>query len=146
MSPIDHTYIREHAHTKVFCRQLFFVATFPGVLVNLHHAYSKTGGDLPVFDNPVGGGGSGGGRKCGVINTGVLQQVVAAKWALEVINNQQQAEAEAEEGRAGRRTGRRNQSGNNNNNSKIGRKKIEIWILYFCIFLGKSAWPRSCLS
>lgn len=49
---------------------------FPGVLVDLHHAErsSKTGRSIP--------------GKCGQININAVQQVVAAKWAVDVINNQ----------------------------------------------------------
>ncbi len=46
-------------------------------MVNLHHPSSASGG----------GGGGGGGGRCGVINARVLQQTVAAKWAVDVINN-----------------------------------------------------------
>lgn len=42
---------------------------FAGVLVNLHH------------DGP-------GNMECGLINIDAMQQVVAAKWAIDVINNQ----------------------------------------------------------
>ena len=50
---------------------------FPtGVLVDLHHAETspETGRTLP--------------GKCGKININAVQQVVAAKWAVDVINNQ----------------------------------------------------------
>ena len=42
---------------------------FPGVLVNLHHSNGNIG-------------------DCGLINIDAIQQVVAAKWAVDVINNQ----------------------------------------------------------
>ena len=44
-------------------------------MVNLHHP------------SPDPNGVTGSGRRCGVINSGVVQQVLAAKWAIEVINN-----------------------------------------------------------
>ena len=45
-----------------------FIFGASGVLVNLHHSQG------------VGG--------CGTINIDAIQQVVAAKWAIDVINNQ----------------------------------------------------------
>ena len=48
----------------------FLYFFFLGVLVNLHH------------------GDQGGANGCGTINIDAIQQVVAAKWAIDVINNQ----------------------------------------------------------
>ena len=45
---------------------------FSGVLVNLHHSQTSNGN---IGD-------------CGLINIDAIQQVVAAKWAVDVINNQ----------------------------------------------------------
>lgn len=54
-----------------------------GLLVNLHHASSPSESSSPTaVSDPRGE------RHCGTINTNLLQQVVAAKWATDVINNQ----------------------------------------------------------
>ena len=56
----------------------------PALLVNLHHpASSSRSNDV---DNDRGDVGEED-EKCGVINSRVVQQVLAAKWAIEVINN-----------------------------------------------------------
>ena len=54
---------------------------FPGLLVNLHHS-SASSSDFSDPSSPWAEG------HCGAINTNLLQQVVAAKWATDVINNQ----------------------------------------------------------
>ena len=48
---------------------------FIGVLVNMHHP-GPSGGDIINPD------------ACGEVNAEAIQQVLAAKWALDVINNQ----------------------------------------------------------
>ena len=48
---------------------------FTGVLVNMHHP-GPSGGDIINPD------------ACGEVNAEAIQQVLAAKWALDVINNQ----------------------------------------------------------
>ena len=50
----------------------FFIYCFSGVLVNLHHSQASNGNT----------------GECGLINIDAIQQVVAAKWAVDVINNQ----------------------------------------------------------
>ena len=50
----------------------------PGLLVDLHED----------AEDVRGGGGGGGGKGCGQINVEAVQQVLAAKWAVDVINNQ----------------------------------------------------------
>ena len=49
-----------------------FSIIFSGVLVNLHHSQASNGNT----------------GECGLINIDAIQQVVAAKWAVDVINNQ----------------------------------------------------------
>ena len=49
-----------------------FIYYFSGVLVNLHHSQASNGNT----------------GECGLINIDAIQQVVAAKWAVDVINNQ----------------------------------------------------------
>ena len=51
---------------------IFFIYCFSGVLVNLHHSQASNGNT----------------GECGLINIDAIQQVVAAKWAVDVINNQ----------------------------------------------------------
>jgi hypothetical protein len=57
---------------KPRCYLIFFFYCFSGVLVNLHHSQASTGNT----------------GECGLINIDAIQQVVAAKWAVDVINNQ----------------------------------------------------------
>ena len=58
---------------------------FTGVLVNLHHSPNLEPGDA-LQENELGS--SGQKSVCGFINIDSVQQVVAAKWAVDVINNQ----------------------------------------------------------
>lgn len=53
--------------TTTFLILLFLSTFFAGILVNLHHSTNS--------------------RQCGGINLDVVQQVVAAKWAVDIINN-----------------------------------------------------------
>ena len=54
--------------------------------MNLHHP-GETSGDHGPGGGPDGPGGGPGGR-CGPVNADAVQQVVAARWALDVINRQ----------------------------------------------------------
>ena len=91
--------------------------------MNLHHSYGDSSAP-PSSDLPLFGGVNTGGRKCGVINTDVLQQVVAAKWALEVINNQSEEEEILEQQRrSGRRRGKRRRNNQQPVRNRIGKKK-----------------------
>ena len=75
---------RPHAFSHIICLGTLMIPYsksvmifVTGVLVNLHHS----GGN-----NGLASGGSQNG--CGLINLDAIQQVVAAKWAVDVINNQ----------------------------------------------------------
>ena len=58
-----------------------------GILVNLHHSPAASSSGTSSSSSSSSGRRSFG-RHCGSINTNVVQQVVAAKWATDVINNQ----------------------------------------------------------
>jgi len=54
---------------------------FLGVLVNLHHGPSGPVDNNETENQPET-------SQCGIINIDSMQQVIAAKWAIDVINNQ----------------------------------------------------------
>jgi hypothetical protein len=57
-----------------------FLVDFSGVLVNLHHGPLPNGSSNVDNQAEI--------SQCGFINIDSMQQVVAAKWAIDVINNQ----------------------------------------------------------
>ena len=72
-----------HLQLRVATPKIDLTPVFPpslsGILVNLHHSPASS-------SSPESSSSSS--RHCGSINTNVVQQVVAAKWATDVINNQ----------------------------------------------------------
>ena len=60
-----------------------FPPSLSGILVNLHHSSAASPSTPETSRSSTSSS-----RHCGSINTNVVQQVVAAKWATDVINNQ----------------------------------------------------------